>query len=349
MTYTELQPVANPRRVEIDVEEYATLTITLIGGTGPNTTGLSFGFFASPDSVSKESGAWPMIQGQGSDAGAMFGAVVGTSVTANVVNPRAYTFNVAAFKRFRMAVTAMSGGPFTVAIGLSKVPTAFTPIAPLATQPVSLASGTSGPAQAEDAAHASGHIGIPSWGVRNDGAVTVFTSANGDYSPTAVDNHGSVWTVGAYLEDAPHVSGDPGTAILGVRAPAVPAAQTSAAGDYGALAIDAEGKQIPSGQGAPELTLRGMAATNGQTNVQLIAAPAAGLRLHITDVIIAGGGAAGVAIILKSGTTDFARINPGVAHSFKTPLRLNAAEALNAVIETGNSNVWVTVLGYTAV
>lgn len=47
---------------------------------------------------------------------------------------------------------------------------------------------------AEDAAHVSGDIGVLSLAVRNDGAATTLTSANGDYSGIAVDSKGRIFT-----------------------------------------------------------------------------------------------------------------------------------------------------------
>jgi len=45
--------------------------------------------------------------------------------------------------------------------------------------------------KAEDAAHATGDTGVAVWGVRNDGAATSYASANGDYTPHAVDTNGA--------------------------------------------------------------------------------------------------------------------------------------------------------------
>ena len=49
-----------------------------------------------------------------------------------------------------------------------------------------------GASKSEDAVHGSGDTGTMFLGVRNDGSATTFTSANGDYSPIAVDNKGRV-------------------------------------------------------------------------------------------------------------------------------------------------------------
>lgn len=49
--------------------------------------------------------------------------------------------------------------------------------------------------KAEDAAHASGDVGVFALGVRNDGAATSFTSANGDYNPVATDAQGRIYVI----------------------------------------------------------------------------------------------------------------------------------------------------------
>lgn len=53
-------------------------------------------------------------------------------------------------------------------------------------------TGATNLGKAEDAAHVDGDTGVFSLGVRNDGAATTFSSANGDYTPLAVDKTGSV-------------------------------------------------------------------------------------------------------------------------------------------------------------
>lgn len=106
--------------------------------------------------------------------------------------------------------------------------------------------------KAEDAVHASGDVGVMSLAVRNDAAAAL-TSADGDYSPIAVDSAGRPKTVVDSIipgvtatslgkaEDAAHVSGDTGVMLLGVRNDAS-AVLTSADGDYSALAVDSAGR-----------------------------------------------------------------------------------------------------------
>lgn len=60
--------------------------------------------------------------------------------------------------------------------------------------------------KAEDAAHASGDVGVMALGVRNDStAQTTLTSADGDYSPLATDLKGNALAVGNLPHDAPDV------------------------------------------------------------------------------------------------------------------------------------------------
>jgi hypothetical protein len=56
-------------------------------------------------------------------------------------------------------------------------------------------TGAANLGKAEDAAHASGDTGVFSLGVRNDGAGTTLTSANGDYSPLATSGQGDLHVV----------------------------------------------------------------------------------------------------------------------------------------------------------
>jgi hypothetical protein len=137
--------------------------------------------------------------------------------------------------------------------------------------------------------------------------------------------------------------------ILGVRNPATPAAQTGAAGRYGAVAIDSEGKQIQSGTGGPDQTGRAMVATAAQTDVLALAAPGTGLRWYITGIAVAGTGAAGVPAMIKSAAVAIWRQHPGMAMSFPTPLQFGVNEAINVSLDSGSANVWVSLIGYKGV
>jgi len=101
---------------------------------------------------------------------------------------------------------------------------------------------------AEDAAHTSGDNGQFMLAVRNDSAATTLTSANGDYSPIAVDNKGRVIVAAdfnvtsdfVYAEDSASADADQLASVGGVRQDTL-ASSTSADGDYGNLKQNARG------------------------------------------------------------------------------------------------------------
>jgi hypothetical protein len=92
---------------------------------------------------------------------------------------------------------------------------------------------------AEDSAHTTGDSGAFTLAVRND-ARAAFTSADGDYSPFAVDASGRLITTADKAEDAAHGSGDFGNYVLAVRQDTL-ASSTSADGDYGSFKLNTRG------------------------------------------------------------------------------------------------------------
>lgn len=100
----------------------------------------------------------------------------------------------------------------------------------------------------EDSAHVSGDAGIFIMAVRNDADASL-TSADGDYSPIAVDEFGRLKVLAdldvdfdyVYAEDSAHSSGDNGAFILAVRQDTL-AASTDTDGDYSALKVNASGE-----------------------------------------------------------------------------------------------------------
>lgn len=156
----------------------------------------------------------------------------------------------------------------------------------------------------------------------------------------------------AKAEDAVHASGDLGVYVLGVRAPTTPAIPTSAAGDYGSILVDQEGKLIVSGTGGPETTWDAIVDLTATTDAAIAAAPAAGIRRYVTDITLSNTGAAAVTVNIKDGATrKFARIvpaNSSVDVSLKTPIRLTAATALNGALSVAGT-VTVFAAGYLGV
>lgn len=117
---------------------------------------------------------------------------------------------------------------------------------------VTIAVGPGGLGKAEDAAHATGDVGVEMLAVRRDTAASS-TATDGDYGTLNHDSTGHLWTrIGVEVvpgtaaaslgkaEDAVAGSGDTGVMALAVRADA--AAATGANGDYVPLLTDASGR-----------------------------------------------------------------------------------------------------------
>lgn len=99
----------------------------------------------------------------------------------------------------------------------------------------------------EDAAHASGDVGVMSLAVRND-AATSLVSADGDYAPLQVNAIGELRVAASvtvnftydYAEDSAHVTADVGAFVLAVRQDAL-VSSVDTDGDYAALKVNAIG------------------------------------------------------------------------------------------------------------
>lgn len=86
--------------------------------------------------------------------------------------------------------------------------------------------------KAEDAAHASGDIGVACWSIRSDVAAST-AGTTGDYAGIITDANGKLWIAGNQIEDVPHVSADVGDFILTVRSDTL-ASSAGTTGDYAA-------------------------------------------------------------------------------------------------------------------
>lgn len=89
-----------------------------------------------------------------------------------------------------------------------------------------------------------------------------------------------------------------------------------------------------------------------QTNTTVKAAPGAGLKLYITDVIVSNGAVAGnITLLDGSGGTVllelYPAINGGLTHSFRTPIALTA-NTLLAITSTTVTTHSVTICGFIA-
>lgn len=152
-------------------------------------------------------------------------------------------------------------------------------------------------------------------------------------------------------EDAVAASGDTGVATLGVRIPTTPAAQTSAAGDYGTQAIDQEGKTVVTPYAGMEQSWQTNPVVLSTTaSTALKAAAAAGVRNYITDIDIANTSATGVRVDILDNATIIRSFWVGptshVTRTFSLPIRGTAATALNVQLSAAVTDVRVSANGY---
>lgn len=118
-------------------------------------------------------------------------------------------------------------------------------------------SGASDLGKAEDAAHASGDVGVAVLAVRRD-TPAVGSGTDGDYSTFNVDANGRVYvnaggsaaaSIGK-AEDAAHTTADVGVATLAVRRDAA-AVGSDTDGDYSTINVDALGRVYTNASGKP--------------------------------------------------------------------------------------------------
>lgn len=152
-------------------------------------------------------------------------------------------------------------------------------------------------------------------------------------------------------EDAVSASGDTLVAVAGVRVSTTPAAQTSAAGDYGTIAIDSEGKLVASQYASTDHYWQSSALTlSTTTSTALKAAAAAGVRNYLTDIDIANTSATGVRVDLLDNATVMASFwvppTSHVQHSYSIPKKGTAATAMNVQLSAAVTDVRVSANGY---
>ncbi|HET8699771.1 MAG TPA: hypothetical protein VFO94_19965, partial [Gammaproteobacteria bacterium] len=196
--------------------------------------------------------------------------------------------------------------------------------------------------KAEDAAHASGDTGVMALAVRTDTA-TQRAGTDGDYSPLTTDANGrlhvitgpstgTIEVVGDVADDAA-ASGNPVlVAGVAVETDGTDPTTVSAEGDLAYLRTDRARRLLVS-QHHPRGFFVSADYSAAQTNASVKAAPGAGLKLYITDIIISNGATAGNVTLLdgSGGTVLFElypAINGGVSISLKQPIVLTANTAL---------------------
>lgn len=191
-------------------------------------------------------------------------------------------------------------------------------------------TGATNLGKAEDAAHASGDVGVMALVVRND-ANTSLVSADGDYAPLQVDANGSLKVnitaqTGAtqYAEDTAAVSGDVGNVALVVRQDTL-SSSVSADGDYAWLKIDSIGRLWVNVNNtvtvtATDLDIRDL--TSASDSVSVLQATRANLNANAT---------------IQVGGTDVANGNPVPVSDAGGSLTVDGTVAVSSV--AGNVTV----------
>jgi hypothetical protein len=220
--------------------------------------------------------------------------------------------------------------------------------------------------KAEDAPHASGDVGVEVLAVRTD-ILAPSSGVSGDYETVKTDANGALWvTLGTRLDStndsitvvggAAYNTAVSGSPILnaGYAINAEPSAVSN--GYVARLLTDLVGKLIILPYANPENFVSGVTSViTGSLTTSLIAAPAAGLRNYITQVIATNAHATvGTFVNLQDGNNGAtfysgyaAPAGGGFAISFPTPLRQpSSASALYVACTITGASVVVAASGY---
>lgn len=212
-------------------------------------------------------------------------------------------------------------------------------------------TAAAGLAKAEDAAHTSGDVGIMALAVRMDTPANL-SDTDGDYEPLQVSG-GKVWTrVEGYDADDAVASARPVT--VGGVAKAFDGTDpgTVAEGDSAAFITDLARRQAVTLEHPNSFRYTG--STSAIETAEIAAAPAAGLRLYVTDVVFSADTAQTIKLLEDSGGTPadvmeiiYLAADSSFTHSFVTPVRLSEAVNL-AYTTTAAVATSITVHGYAA-
>lgn len=210
--------------------------------------------------------------------------------------------------------------------------------------------------KAEDAAHSTGDVGVMPLTVRQDTAVAL-GGTDADYQPLITDANGRLHTnalvVGTIADDAT----TPGAPVMiggkAVETDGTDPTSVSAEADVAILRTD-RNRRLLVNDAHPALWTTYDEGAAAEADTSLKAAPAAGLSLYVTDVVISNGATAGY-FFLESDPTGaktqlIGKIMLGVnGHAelhYRTPLRLAAATALGYTCVSCQDHS-ISVNGYT--
>jgi len=95
----------------------------------------------------------------------------------------------------------------------------------------------------------------------------------------------------------------------------------------------------------------GRATATDTSNTQVIAAQGAGIKIHVTTLVISNSSSSNTEVHIKSGTTTKLTVpapatGGAVMGQIEPPLVLNANEALNFAAAAGVTTMTVSAIGY---
>lgn len=169
-------------------------------------------------------------------------------------------------------------------------------------------TGAAALAKAEDAAHASGDLGIMALGVRKDTAVAL--GADGDYHPPLYDSTGKLWvnatvSSGATAGDVANDAADSGNPVkIGSKAIAGQSTVTLvAAADRVENYAGLDGVPLVRPHCGLEDIVTGNATNTDGSSTQCIAAQAAGIKTYLTSIILCNTSATAITVDIKDGAS----------------------------------------------
>lgn len=177
------------------------------------------------------------------------------------------------------------------------------------------------------------------------------TVTDGDVSPMQVDVGGRTIVVGPVAADGA-AAGNP-VLLAGKAFDTGAPTDMSADGDVAALLVTRAGRQYVE-TSHPNRWSANSISTSTPTDLEVVAAPAAGFSLYVTDIIISVLEAGSVKLEFDTASAKsviagpyYFAANGGLSMAFHTPIKCTAAKNLGVTAVT-SAHVIVTVCGHTA-
>lgn len=210
--------------------------------------------------------------------------------------------------------------------------------------------GVGSVAKAEDAASASGDLGMPAMAIQK--ATPADTAAADDYVMLQMSG-GRLWTNGIATGDVAHDAADSGSPVkVGGKATTSQHGLTLAAdADRVNYLAGVDGVQLTRPHTNLESIVSGNANNTDGTSTECIAAGGSGVKQYLTSVVLTNTSSSNIYVEVKSGTTVKATIpvpaNGGAVFNPPVPLPPNAAnEAWNFDPSAATTTVYCSMIGF---